>query len=269
MRNNIVLIRSGGDIGTAVARMLHNSGFKVLILEINRPLAIRRQVAFSEAIFDGEMCVEGVKCKKVDNLIDINKCWQSDIIPIMIDDKCKILGEIKVDVLVDAILAKRNINTSMEMASYTIGLGPGFTAGQDVHAVIETQRGHDLGRIIYNGSAEKDTGIPGMIQGYAEERILRATCNGTVKVIKDIGQIVKAGEIILYVEKSPVKSKIEGVVRGCIRSGTIVENGLKIGDVDPRGTLKNCSTISDKARCIAGGVLEAILNFRNIGNEEI
>lgn len=262
MFRDIVVIRSGGDIATAVAHKLYRSGFKVLILERKMPLAIRRNVAFSEAIFEIEVKVENVVCKRATNIQEINDYWEKDIIPIIVDEECAILREIKVDVLVDAILAKKNTNTSIDMAPFTIALGPGFSAGEDVHAVIETNRGHDLGRIIYEGKAEKDTGIPGVIMGYGDERVFRAPCDGKVRVIKGIGDFVKKDEEILYVNDMPVRSKLDGVIRGCIRDGVEVFTGLKIGDVDPRGNVLNCDTISDKARCIAGGVLEAILYFK-------
>lgn len=259
MFNDIVVIRSGGDIATAVAHKLYRSGFKILILERKMPLAIRRNVVFSEAIFENQVCVEKVICKKANNLDEIYEHWRSGIIPIIVDEECEVLNSIKADVLVDGILAKKNMNTSITMAPLTIALGPGFVAGEDVHVVIETNRGHDLGRLIYEGSAERDTGIPGVIMGYGEERVFRAPCAGKVRTIKGIGDSVKKGENILYVEDMPVKSKLDGVIRGCIRDGVDVFKGLKIGDVDPRGIVKNCDTISDKARCVAGGVLEAIL----------
>lgn len=261
MFEDIIVLRSGGDIGTAVAHKFHRSGFKVLILEVAEPMAIRRKVAFSEAIFDGEIVVEGVTCKLASELKDIFEFWDKDMIPIFIDETGAVLDDIKASVLIDAILAKRNTNTTINMAPLTIGLGPGFTSGKDVDVVIETNRGHDLGRIIYKGEAEKDTGIPGKILGYAGERVLRAPGDGTVRVIKTIGELVSENEIILYVDNLEVRSKINGVIRGCIRDGVKVYAGMKIGDVDPRKILDNCDTISDKARCIAGGVLEAVLYY--------
>lgn len=264
MLENVVVVRSGGDIGTAVAHKLHRCGFKVLILEAREPLAIRRNVAFSEAVFEGEKTVEGVVCKKVEGMDEIMAMWEKDIIPLMVDENADILKDIKAEVLIDAILAKRNINTRIDMAPITIGLGPGFTAGVDVHAVIETNRGHDLGRVILEGEAEKNTGIPGIIEGFGEERVLRAPCEGAVKVISDIGEIVDIDETVMFIGDQPVKSKIKGVVRGCIRNGVKVPSGMKIGDVDPRGKLTNCFTISDKARNIAGGTLEAIFYLRKL-----
>lgn len=266
MLEDIIVVRSGGDIGTAVAHKLHRSGFKVLILEIPEPMAIRRKVAFSEAVFDGESIVEGVKSRRVNDLDEINKQWEMDNIPLIVDEEGSILRKLKALALVDAILAKRNINTRIDMAPITIGLGPGFEVGKDVHAVIETNRGHDLGRIILKGEAEKDTGIPGSIEGFTEERILRAPCAGKVKVINNIGERVKKEEVVMFVGDEPVVSKLDGAVRGCIRDGVTVFKNMKIGDVDPRGVVENCYTISDKARNVAGGVLEAVLYLKKLNN---
>lgn len=262
MFDEIVVIRSGGDIGTAVAHKLFRSGFKVLILETNMPLAIRRRVAFCEAVYDGEASVEGIKCKRINNVSELKNVFEEGAIPLMVDELGSVISEIKAEIVVDAILAKRNINTSINMAPLTIGLGPGFKAGVDVKVVIETNRGHDLGRLIYKGEAEKNTGIPGVIAGYGKERVLRAPCDGLVKVVKGIGELTCVGDTILVVGGEEVRTVLSGVVRGCIREGIMAEKGLKIGDVDPRGNVNNCFTMSDKARCIAGGVLEAILYYK-------
>jgi xanthine dehydrogenase accessory factor len=263
MLDDIIVVRSGGDIGTAVAHKLFRSGFRVVITEILEPLAIRRMVAFSEAVFDGEITVEGVSCRKISSIEDAATCFKENVIPLIIDETGSIIEELKPSIVIDAILAKRNIGTRMSMAPMTIGLGPGFTAGVDVHAIIETNRGHDLGRIIYEGSAERNTGIPGIIMGYGGERVLRASATGKVKVIKGIGELVEKDEVVMMVGEAEVRTQIAGVIRGCIRDGVHVPQDMKIGDVDPRGVLSNCATISDKARCIAGGVLEAVLNHLN------
>jgi len=268
MFDEIVVIRSGGDIGTAVAHKLFRSGFKVLILETKMPFAIRRKVAFCDAIYEGEAIVEGIKCKKIDKLSEIEDVLGSAVIPIIVDELGYVINEINAEIVVDAILAKKNINTRIDMAPLTIGLGPGFEAGVDVNVVIETNRGHNLGRLIYKGETEKNTGIPGNIDGHGIERVLRAPCDGLVKVIKGIGELVKEGDTIFEVGGVEVKTGLSGVVRGCIRDGIIAEKGLKIGDVDPRRNINNCFTISDKARCIAGGVLEAILNYKNVLRQE-
>ena len=263
MLHDIIVVRSGGDIGTAVAHKLFRSGFRVVITEISEPLAIRRRVAFCEAVFDGEMTVEGVRCRKISSIGEAEFCFKENIIPLIVDEAGSVIDELKPSIVIDAILAKKNINTKRSMAPMTIGLGPGFTVGVDVHAVIETNRGHDLGRIIYEGSAERNTGIPGIIMGYGGERVLRASANGKVKVVKGIGELVDKDEVIMLVGEAEVRTQIAGVVRGCIRDGVHVPKDMKIGDVDPRGVLSNCSTISDKARCIAGGVLEAVMNHLN------
>lgn len=262
MFEGIVAIRSGGDIGSAVAYKLYRSGFKVLILETGMPLAIRRRVSFCEAVYEKTSIVEGVTCVKVDDVNGLKEVWEKGNIPLLIDEMGDVVQKIGAEVLVDAILAKRNINTNINMAPLTIALGPGFTAGVDVNVIVETNRGHDLGRLIYKGKAEENTGIPGIIKGYGSERVLRAPCHGRVQIMKDIGELVKEGDTVLKVGNSEVKSLLNGVVRGCIREGIIADIGLKLADVDPRGNRNNCFTISDKARCIAGGVLEAILYYK-------
>lgn len=269
MKNNLIVVRSGGDLGTAVAHKLFRSGFRVLITEIPEPLAIRRQVAFCEAVFERESIVEGVSCQRIESLEQLESCFRSGKLPLLVDATAECIQELKPVCVIDAILAKRNLNTSMDMAPFTIGLGPGFTAGQDVHAVIETNRGHHLGRILYQGSAQANTGIPGIINGYGAERVLRAPIAGTVQVIRGIGSLVQEQDVILKVGDAEVRTLIAGVVRGCIRDGVSVPSGMKIGDVDPRGNLENCDTISDKARCIAGGVLEAVLHYLAYGVESL
>lgn len=268
MTKNIVVIRSGGDIGTAIGHKLFRCGFKVLVLEKKAPLAIRRTVSFSEAVFDLKTEVEGIKAIKVENLAEIVKAWEDDIIPIMIDETCEIIQEMPVDVVVDATLAKRNLGTYKNMAPITIGVGPGFKAGVDVDVVIETNRGHNLGRLIFNGSAEANTGIPGVIMGIGKDRVIKAPCDGKIKIIREIGALVSKGEVIAYIDNTPVEASIDGVLRGMIREGMDITKGLKIADIDPRGNSKYCYTISDKARCIAGGVLEATLYLKNKIPEE-
>ncbi|SDL10646.1 selenium-dependent molybdenum cofactor biosynthesis protein YqeB [Natronincola ferrireducens] len=269
MLKNIAVIRSGGDIGTAIAHKLLRCGFKVLILEKASPLAIRRTVSFSEAIFDGETEVEGIKAVKVHEIDGIIGAWADNNVPIMVDETGSIIKEIPVDIVVDAILAKKNLGTYRGMAPITIGVGPGFQAGIDVDVVIETNRGHDLGRLIFQGSAEADTGIPGVIMGFGKERVIKAPCDGKIKIIKDIGETVCKEEVIAYIDKTPIKATIDGVVRGMIKEFTSIKTGLKIADIDPRGKLDHCYTMSDKARAIAGGVLEAILHIKHKKNIEL
>lgn len=262
MMDDIVIIRGGGDIATGIAHRLYRSGFQVLILEIDKPTMVRRTVSFARAIFDGQAVVEDVKAVKAYNTDDIYEIWSSGNIPVLIDSQCNVMNEINADVLVDAILAKKNLGTHRGMASITIGVGPGFHAGEDVDVVVETSRGHDLGRSMLEGHAKPNTGVPGEILGYGKERVLKAPCDGIISNILDIGDLVKKGETIAYVNKEPVIAMIDGVLRGLIMDHSKVKKGLKIGDVDPRGVREHCFTISDKARSIGGGVLEAILYMK-------
>lgn len=264
MFEEIVIVRGGGDIASGTIQKLFRSGFKVLVLEVEKPTSIRRKVCFSEAIYDGEIIIEGLKCVVVGTLDEIKEAWKLDIIPIVIDLNGKFINLIKPDIVVDAILAKKNLGTNMNMAPITIALGPGFEAGKDVDIVIETMRGHDLGRLIFKGMAMKNTGVPGNIEGYSKERVIYSPCGGVIKNINEIGSIVKAGETIAYVDDIEIKATIAGVLRGLLRDESIVFKGLKIADIDPRlGQQKNCNTISDKARNIAGAVLEGILLIKN------
>ncbi len=258
-----VLIRGAGELASAVAHRLYLCHFKVAMTEIPRPLAVRRKVCFSEAVYEGHQEVEGVKALLVKEPAQVEEMWQRGIIPILVDPELRSLSFIKPRVLVDAIMAKRNLGTSKDMAELVIGLGPGFEASKDVHVVIETNRGHNLGRVIVEGTAEPDTGIPGDIGGYREERVLRAPRDGLFEPLKEIGDMVEEGEPVAYVGGEPVRSRIKGVIRGLLREGMFVQKGMKLGDVDPRGIRDYCFTISDKARAVAGGVLEAILRHFN------
>lgn len=262
--DDIVIIRGGGDIATGVAHRLHRSGFKVLILEIANPTVIRRTVSFAQAIFDGETVVEGVKAIKVNNKEEIYRCWENEAVPVIVDENLDILKEIKADVLVDAILAKKNLGTTKNLAPITIGLGPGFEAGVDVDAVIETNRGHYLGSVILEGFAEPNSGVPGVINGYGIERVIRAPKSGIISHKLKIGDLVKKDDIVAFVDQVPVNAPIDGVLRGLIMEGLEVYQGMKIGDVDPRGIKEHCYSISEKARAIGGGVLEAILHLKKI-----
>lgn len=259
IKNNIIIVRGGGDIATGTIHRLHNCGFSVLVLETKKPSSIRRKVSFSEAIYDGEITIEQVRAKYVKTIDEAMTCFKENVIPVMIDEAADIVAQVKPKVLVDAILAKRNVGTNRDMANITIGLGPGFTAGKDVDAVIETMRGHNLGRIIYEGSAMENTGVPGNIGGFTKERVIYSPAAGTIKNIHHIGDLVEQGEVLAHIGDTPVLASICGVLRGLIRDGYTVTKGFKIADIDPRYSEKdNCFTISDKARCIAGSVLEAI-----------
>ena len=255
-----VVIRGGGDLATGVAEVLYQSGFKILILDIEKPSSIRRSVCFSEAIYDGVTKVENIICKKVENENEIEKCWNEKIIPIMVDEKGEIIKKIKPDVVVDSIIAKKNLGTTKEMAPITVALGDGFEAEKDVDIVIETMRGHNLGRIITSGRAMKNTGIPGEIKGVSKDRVIYSLANGKFSSVKKIGDTVQKDEIIGYVGDVEIRGKISGVLRGIIREGYEVTENMKIGDIDPRIEEKsNCFTISDKARSLGGAVLRAIM----------
>ena len=255
-----VVIRGGGDLATGVAEVLYQSGFKILILDIEKPSSIRRSVCFSEAIYDGVTKVENIICKKVENENEIEKCWSEKIIPIMVDEKGEIIKKIKPDVVVDSIIAKKNLGTTKEMAPITIALGDGFEAGKDVDIVVETMRGHNLGRVITSGRAMKNTGIPGEIKGVSKDRVIYSKANGRFSSVKKIGDTVQKDEIIGYVGDVEIRGKISGVLRGIIREGYEVTENMKIGDIDPRIEEKsNCFTISDKARSLGGAVLRAIM----------
>ena len=261
-----VVVRGGGDIATGTISMLYKCGFRVLILECAQPTAIRRKVAFCEAVYQGEQTVEDVTCRLTGSAAEALRVMEQGGLPMLIDPEAKSVGELKPDVLVDAILAKRNTGTTIDMAPLTIGLGPGFEAGVDVDVAIETMRGHTLGRILTEGSPIPDTGTPGLIGGYGRERVIHSPASGVIRCRRNIADQVRKGEVIAVVESDdqevPVEASLDGLLRGIIRDGFPVTKGLKIADVDPRlSEHDNCFTISDKARCIAGGVLEAILSW--------
>lgn len=268
MFEDLVVVRSGGDLGTAIAHKLFNSGFKVVITEIEKPLVVRRTVSFAQAIFQDTIKVENIKGLKVTDFDDIESTLRERCIPVIIDPCLNILKNCNVDILIDATLRKKNVDMNVNMAPFTIGVGPGFYASKDVNVVVETKRGHNLGRIIYEGEAEKNTGIPGAIMGYTTERVLRAPASGKVQSKLHIGDYVKKGDIIGQVAGVDFKAEIDGVLRGLIMNDIHVEKGLKIGDIDPRGNREYCYSISDKGRAIAGGVLEAILWWKNSFKEE-
>ena len=257
-KKNLIIVRGGGDIATGTIYKLYQSRFPVLVLEIANPSCIRRTISFCEAVFDKKVEVEGVTAKRAESLEDAFAIYGQGQIPVMIDENGSMIQEVQPPVVVDAILAKRNLGTKITDAPAVIGVGPGFCAGKDVDAVIETQRGHNLGRVIYEGEAAPNTGIPGMIGGYAKERVIHASATGKLHILRQIGEIVEPGDILADIEGTPVETVIGGVIRGMIREGYPVTKGFKMADIDPRlNEYENCFTISDKARCIAGGVVEA------------
>jgi xanthine dehydrogenase accessory factor len=255
-----VLLRGGGDLASGVAWRLHRCGFRIYITEIAQPMAVRRKVSFCEAVYDGESLVEGVKARLIRDPKEMAGTWDEGQIPVLVDPQGQSKSVTAPDVIVDAILAKKNLGTSIKDAHLVIALGPGFEAGKDAHYVVETNRGHNLGRLLSSGSAEPNTGVPGSVKGIAADRVLRSPSEGLWKSGLEIGDPVKQGETVGTVAEVPVTAKIGGILRGLIRPGIHVSDSLKIGDIDPRGVRSSCFTISDKALAIAGGVLEGILS---------
>jgi xanthine dehydrogenase accessory factor len=260
----IVVIKGAGEMASAVAWRIYMSNIRrILMLETGSPLAVRREVSFCEVLYDGRKTIEGVEALRVDGDKAARKAWAQAKIAVAADPEWQVLDRLRPNVVIDAILAKQNLGTSLSEAPLVVGLGPGFVAGQDVHFVIETNRGHHLGRIITSGTAEPNTGIPGAIGGYTEERVLRAPCDGEFQARCAIGDRVKKGDTVGTVSEMNVAAKIDGVLRGLIRSSSQVSQGSKLGDIDPRGHVHYCHTISDKARAISGSVLEVILRVYN------
>lgn len=255
----LVLIKGAGDLATGVAHRLRKCGFDIVMTEIEKPTTVRRTVAFSQAVFDKTTEVEGIRgslAKNIDNIKDIIKNGE---VAVIVDENAEIVKELKPDVVVDAIIAKKNLGTNINDAPIVIALGPGFTASVDCHCVVETKRGHYLGKAIYEGSAIPDTGVPGDIGGYTTERIIRATDDGSIVPIVHIGDYVEKGQTVAYVNDKKVLAEINGIVRGMLQEDIKVFKGMKSGDIDPRCEKEHCFTISDKARSIGGGVLEGIL----------
>ncbi len=260
----LVLIKGAGDLASGVAVRLHRAGLRVVMTDLPRPTAIRRAVSFCRVISDGEAVVEDVRARFAPDAKQAMKIAADGQIAVLADPEAGCLAALRPAVLVDAILAKRNTGTAITDAPAVVALGPGFTAGLDCHAVVETMRGHDLGRVYYRGRAAENTGVPGDIGGYTSQRILRAPCGGVFQTVVEIGTVVRAGEVVATVNGEPVAAAIGGVVRGILPDGTPVAAGMKSGDVDPRGVVESCYTVSDKARAIGGGVLEAVLKLTGV-----
>lgn len=274
-KKDLIVVRGAGDLATGTIHRLKKAGFRLLVLEAEHPAAIRRQVALSEAVYAGSARVEDVEAVRMDVELaekknrkkllepEMERIWKKDGVPVLVDPAGLSIAALRPAVVVDAILAKKNLGTTKEMAPLVIALGPGFTAGEDVDVVIETKRGHNLGRVIRSGSAVPNTGIPGIIGGYGKERVMHAQAEGILRNAASIGDIVEARAVIAEIETEngtvPVEASFSGLLRGLIRDGYPVTKGFKIADIDPRKEeLQNCFTISDKARCIAGSVLEVI-----------
>ena len=279
VRETLVAVKGAGDLASGVIHRLVRAGFAVMATELAQPTVVRRTVAFAEAVALGTITVEGVTARLVTSQEEVNEAIARGEMPVVVDADGTMLKQIRPTVLVEATLSKYNSGVTMDDAPIVIALGPGFEAGKDVHAVIETNRGHNLGRVYLNGSAEPDTGIPGAIGGYTIERLLRAPCAGKLYAVRQIGDLVQANETVAIVDignpfvhsrgdplwspssPAPVTAAITGILRGLVRDGLDVTQGMKIGDIDPRAAREHCFTISDKSRAIAGGVLEAILYF--------
>jgi len=260
-----VLIRGGGEMASGIAHRLHRCHMRVFITEVAQPTTVRRMVAFAEAVYQGSHTIEGVEAVKVSSAEEAYKVWQDGGIPLFVDPEAKVREAIRPEVIVDAIMAKKNTVGDRSQAPLVIGVGPGFTAGLNVHAAIETNRGHNLGRVLWQGQAEEDTGVPAPVAGYSDERVLRVPQKGLFKALHEIGDLVHPGEVVAQVNGCPIRAQIKGVLRGLLKDGILVEEGIKAGDIDPRGEREYCYVISDKARAIAGGVLEAILHsLRNL-----
>jgi len=283
MINDILIIcRGGGDLATGIVYRLTRAGFHTLIIEKSNPSAIRRQVSFSEAVYEGQTTVESLTAELITSCKELKDVFSKNHVPIMVDPDGAVIRELHPDIVIDAMIAKKNIGTSKDMAGLVIGVGPGFCAGEDVHVVIETMRGHNLGRIITEGTALPDTKVPGTIAGFSKERVIHAEKSGVIKNLSAIGDIVAKGDVIAEIydgisemgdftgNVEPVRATISGLLRGLIRDKYTVTEGFKIADIDPREQeLNNCFSISDKSRSIGGSVLETVCRyvFNNVKQE--
>lgn len=255
---HLVVVKGAGDLATGVAYRLSRAGFRIVMTELAQPKVVRRTVSFAEAIFDGSTRVEGMTARRAGLADALGVAWEGDV-AVVVDPRGEVVPLLRPSVLIDAVMAKRNLGTYRTDAPVVIALGPGFYAGVDVHAVIETNRGHRLGRVILEGEAEPNTGIPAPVNGHAADRVLRAPAEGVFTAVRQIGDHVDAGDVLGHVEGAPLLAPFEGCLRGLIHDGVTVHRAMKIGDVDPRATRQHCFTISDKALAIGGGALEAAL----------
>ncbi|MBI3241821.1 MAG: EF2563 family selenium-dependent molybdenum hydroxylase system protein [Chloroflexi bacterium] len=255
----LVLIRGGGDLATGIAHRLRRAGLAVLVTELPQPLTVRRAVAFAEAVYEGEIEVEGITARRAPDLQAALICINVGEVAVLVDDVGLSLPRLQPPIVVDARMAKQPLDTRLTDAPLVIGIGPGFVAGENCHAVVETNRGHNLGRVYWQGCAETDTGQPEAVQGFTGQRVLRAPSDGLFIGHARIGDKIKAGEALASVAGQPIITTFDGVLRGILHDGIPVTAGMKVGDLDPRGRPDYCFTISDKARAVGGGVLEAIL----------
>ncbi|MFP3853843.1 MAG: selenium-dependent molybdenum cofactor biosynthesis protein YqeB [Anaerolineales bacterium] len=259
-----VLLRGGGDLATGVAARLHRAGFSVLVTEIEQPLAVRRLVSLAEAVYQARVTIEDLIGRRVDTTEDADASWRKGEIPVMVDPPAASRVRINPLALIDARMRKKPPEIGREAAPLVVGLGPGFQAGQNCHAVVETNRGHHLGRVFWTGQAEADTGVPGTVKGYDVDRVLRAPADGEVQAETELGTVVDEGHLIATVGGAPLEAPFRGALRGLIHDGLSVKEGTKIGDLDPRAEPSYCFEISDKALSVGGGVLEALLSRRLI-----
>lgn len=258
----LTFIRGAGDLATGIALRLHRAGISVVMADIAEPTCIRRTVAFSEAIRCGSARVEGVRASLGATPDELRAIVERGEVAVAVDPNAELVADLAPDAVVDAILAKRNLGTTMDMAPIVIGVGPGFTAGEDCHAAVETKRGHYLGRVLYTGSPIANTGVPGIIAGVGAQRVLRSPADGPFECVREIGDIVTAGEVVGRVAGEPMLATIDGVLRGLLAPGVPAFKGMKAGDIDPRGDASFVKTVSDKATAVGGGVLEALCHFR-------
>ncbi len=263
MKDVSIVIKGAGEMASGIAHRLFMADVaRICMIEIENPLCVRRTVSFCEAVFEESVEVEGVIGTLVRNRTELMRAWDREQIGVIIDPEWRIIADLKPDIVIDAILAKRNLGTVKYEAPLVIGVGPGFSAPDAVHVVVESNRGHDLGRAIYHGAAEPHTGVPGSTAGFTFERVLRSPHGGMVRHVKSFGDRVRSGDTVLYVDATPVPAAIDGIVRGLIRE-IQVKGGEKVGDIEPGGDVSCCRTVSDKARAIGGGVLEAVLRHLN------
>ena len=262
-----ILIRGAGDLATGIASRLYGAGHQILMTETRVPLTVRRTVAFSRAVYEGKACVEEMEACLVSGEEEARNVMERGDIAVIVDPEAECRKWYRPDVLVDAVIAKKNLGTKITDAPFVIGVGPGFTAGEDCHCVVETKRGHTLGSIIWKGSAIPNTGVPGNVGGYTTERLLRASADGVIVPKVKIGDYVEEGQVVALTGEKPVYAQMSGVVRGMLQEGVSVWEGLKIGDIDARAQVSHCFTISDKAKAIGGGVLEAAAGFEKMNGK--
>jgi xanthine dehydrogenase accessory factor len=255
----LVVIKGAGDLASGIALRLRRARFDVAMTEVPRPTAVRRTVCFSQAVYEGSALVEDLTAVLVRDVEEARDCFVRGHVAVFVDPEAAIVKQFQPDALVDAVIAKKNTGTRITDAPVVIGVGPGFTAGLDCHAVIETKRGHTLGRVLTTGSALPNTGIPGDIGGYTVERLLRSPADGIFEARANIGDRLCPGDVAALVNGIPIRAEIEGILRGLLPSGIPVSTGMKAGDIDPRCEVSHCFSVSDKALAVAGGVLEAVL----------